>query len=185
MNQEGGLAEAFSIPILQNMVFDNLSYDHLNFNWGTDVDALDAKVGTFIDEINPDLSSLEAAGAKMIVLQGWADPYNAATWPIQHLRKMEEVFGGDVSEWFRLFMVPGGGHCGSASNYPQVPGTWHALEALAEWVETKIPPAYVLGTDPSDESLSGKTSKLCPWPQTAKLRGGGDPDDWSSFDCQN
>ncbi|KAL7625269.1 hypothetical protein AAE478_004485 [Parahypoxylon ruwenzoriense] len=183
MLQEGTLADAFSIPILQNMVFHDLSYDAAAFNWGADVDALDEKVGALIDEVSADLSGLRASGAKMLVLQGWADPFNAATWPIRHLRQIEDFFGGDVRDWFRLFMVPGGGHCGAASNYPQVPGTWHALEAVVRWVETGSAPEEMLGTDPADERLAGKTSKLCPWPRTARFRGG-DPEDWDSFVCE-
>ncbi|KAI0834695.1 feruloyl esterase [Hypoxylon sp. FL0890] len=183
MLQEGYLAEAFSIPILQNMVFNNLSYDPSTFNWGSDVDAVNSRVGTFIDEISPNLSSLKATGAKMIAFQGWADPFNAATWPIQHLHQIEHFFGSDVGDWFRLFMIPGGGHCGSATNYPQVPGTWHALDALVQWVETGQPPTEMLGTDPLDVNLKGKTSKFCPWPQTAKFRGG-NPNDWNSFECE-
>ncbi|KAK6951659.1 hypothetical protein Daesc_006182 [Daldinia eschscholtzii] len=182
--QEGSLAEAFSIPILQNRVFDNLSYDASGFDWGADVDALDERVGTLIDEISPDLSELKAAGSKMIVYQGWADPFNAATWPIQHLDQIEDSLGGDVSDWFRLFMIPGGGHCGSASNYPQVPGTWHALEAIVQWVEKGEPPSEMLGTRPSDEKLKDKTSKLCAWPQTARLQGS-DANDWSSYVCED
>ncbi|KAI0166939.1 feruloyl esterase [Hypoxylon sp. FL1284] len=181
--QEGSLADAFSIPILQNMLFNNISYDSSTFNWGTDVDAVDAKVGAFIDEISPDLSALKENGAKMVVYQGWADPLNAATWPIQHLGEIEDFVGGDVSDWFRLFMVPGGGHCTSATNYPQVPGTWHALDAVVQWVETGGPPSAILGTDPADKNMKDKTSKLCPWPQTAKFRGG-NPDDWNSFECE-
>ncbi|KAI2466038.1 feruloyl esterase [Annulohypoxylon bovei var. microspora] len=180
--QEGTLANIFSIPILQNMVFNNLTYDSSAFNWGTDVDALNERVGTFIDEINPDLSALKATGAKMLVFQSWTDPLNAAMWPIQHLHQIEDSFGGDVSDWFRLFMIPGGGHCGAASNYPQVPATWHALDALVQWVETGRPAAEMLGTDPTDKSLQNKTSKFCPWPQTAKFRGG-DPNNWNSFEC--
>ncbi|KAI1075898.1 feruloyl esterase [Whalleya microplaca] len=182
IGQEEELAQAFSVPILQNIVFDNLSYDGSAFNWGTDVDAVDEKVGTLIDEISPDLSVLKASGAKMITFQGWADPYNAATWPIQHLKQIEDSVGGDVSDWFRLFMIPGGGHCGGASNYHQVPGTWHALDALVQWVETGQAPTEILATDPADESLNFKTSKLCPWPQTAKFQGG-DSNDWKSFEC--
>ncbi|KAI1411947.1 feruloyl esterase [Hypoxylon sp. FL1857] len=183
MMQEGYLADAFSIPILQNMVFNNLSYDPSTFDWGNNVDAVNDRVGTLIDEISPDLSSPKATGAKMIVFQGWADPFNAATWPIQHLHQIEDRFSGDVSDWFRLFMIPGGGHCGSATNYPQVPGNWHALDALVQWVETGEPPTEMLGTDPLDVNLKEKTSKLCPWPQTAKFRGG-NPDDWNSFKCE-
>ncbi|XXH00108.1 hypothetical protein Hte_006450 [Hypoxylon texense] len=182
--QEGHLAEVFSIPILQNMLFNDLSYDASTFNWGTDVDAVDMRVGTLIDEISPDLSALKATGAKIVMFQGWSDPYNAATWPIKHLGQIEDFFGGDVGDWFRLFMIPGGGHCGSASNYPQVPGTWHALDAVVQWVETGQPPAAILGTDPADKELKEKTSKLCPWPQTAKFHGG-DPNDWNSYECEN
>ncbi|KAI1101942.1 feruloyl esterase [Jackrogersella minutella] len=180
--QEGDLADAFSIPILQNMVFNNLTYDPLSFNWGTDIDAVNEKVGTFIDEISPDLSALKATGAKMIVFQSWTDPYNAATWPIKHLGQIENFFNGDVSDWFRLFMIPGGGHCGAATKYPQVPAVWHALDALVQWVETGQPATEMLGTSPTDKNLWNKTSKLCPWPQTAKFRGG-DPNDWNSFEC--
>ncbi|KAI1464477.1 feruloyl esterase [Daldinia caldariorum] len=182
--QEGILADVFSIPILQNRVFDNLSYDASTFDWAADVDAVDDRVGRLIDEISPDLSGLKTAGSKMIVYQGWADPFNAATWPMQHLHQIEDFFGGDVSDWFRLFMVPGGGHCGSASNYPQVPGTWHALEAIVRWVETGEPPSEMIGTNPSDGNLKDKTSKLCPWPQTAHLRGS-DVNDWNSYVCES
>ncbi|KAF3064991.1 hypothetical protein GL218_02558 [Daldinia childiae] len=183
VGQEGTLAEAFSIPILQNMVFDDLSYDASAFNWAADVDTVDKRVGTFIDEISPDLSEFKATGSKMIVYQGWSDPLNAAIWPIQHLHQIEDFFGGDVSDWFRVFMVPGGGHCTSAPNYPQVPGTWYALEAIVEWVETGKPPSEMLGTDPQDENLKGKTSKLCPWPQIARFQGG-DSNDWNSYECR-
>ncbi|ORY60088.1 tannase and feruloyl esterase [Pseudomassariella vexata] len=182
MYQEATLADAFAVPILQNMVFDNLTYDADTFNWGTDVDALDEKVGTYIDEISPDLSAFKAAGGKMLVLQSWADPYNAATWPIQHLGQLEQFFAGDVGDWFRLFMVPGGRHCGAATNYPQVPAKWHSLESLVQWIETAEVPTEMLSSDPTNESLSKKTRKLCPWPKTAKYLGG-DSNDWTSFEC--
>jgi feruloyl esterase len=77
-------------------------------------------------------------------------------------------------------MVPGGGHCGSASSYPQVPGTWHSLDALVPWVEDGIPPGYVLASNPADESNT--TKKLCPYPQHAVLKGQ-DANSYTSYDC--
>lgn len=68
--QEGLLAAAFSIPLLQNLVYDNLQYDPDTFNWGTDVDVVDRNAGVFIDEITPDLSAFARGGGKMIVAQG-------------------------------------------------------------------------------------------------------------------
>ncbi|CAJ2507135.1 Uu.00g083210.m01.CDS01 [Anthostomella pinea] len=180
--QEVALADAFSIPILQNMAFDDLSYDESDFNWGTDIDVVNDKVGSLIDANSPNLMFFKESGAKLLMYQSWADPYNAAIWPIHYHKQVEETFNGDIGDWFRLFMIPGGGHCGAASNYPQVPATWHALKAVVQWVETGVPPCEMLGTNPTDESLSHKTSKLCPWPRTAKYQGGSS-DDWNSYVC--
>lgn len=103
----GVLAEKFSIPILQNLVMNNLSYDATTFNWASDVDLVNEKAGRFIDEVSPDLSAFRARGGKLIVTQGWSDPLNAAKWPLEHLYQIKDNFGGDVSEWLEVFMVPG------------------------------------------------------------------------------
>src|SRR4051812_31387523 len=116
---------------------------------------------------------------------GWADPYNAAVWPIQHLHQIQSAIGGkqsDVSDFFQLFMIPGmciswllpsfvhaiaslqyqnilarrslqvhfpgGGHCGAASSYPQVPAIYHTIPELITWVEQGRKPASIKSTDP-------------------------------------
>lgn len=107
LSQEQTLASAFSIPILQNLVFNNLAYNASTFNWGTDVDLVDKRSGTLMDSISADLSSFRSTGAKMVVTQGWADAYNAAIWPIQHREQLQNTMHGDVDDWFSLFMVPG------------------------------------------------------------------------------
>ena len=107
-----------------------------------------------------DRSAFRAAGGKMVVLQSWADPYNAQTWPQKHLRQIEAAMGADAGAWLRLFMVPGGGHCGAAAHYPQVPANWHAVEGLVPWVEAGVAPAALRSTDPPDGSgRSRKVSK--------------------------
>lgn len=178
--QEGSLADAFSIPILQNLVFKDLRYDSDTFDWASDADAVDSQAGTLIDENSPNLSSFRRRGGKILVSQGWADPYNAATTPIEHLQQVEACLGEDVGEFYRLFMVPGGGHCGAASYYPHVPAEYHILPKLVEWVERGEAPESVLTSDPPDGSQ--RTRKLCAWPKTARYVGG-DVDDWESYDC--
>ncbi|KAK2759266.1 feruloyl esterase, partial [Colletotrichum kahawae] len=168
INQEGRLSLSFSLPLLQNMVLDDLSYNGSTFDWAGDVQALDEKVGSLIDSTSTNLTAFKGHGGKLIVTQGWADPYNAATWPIQHSEDVEKVTG-DRKDWASLFMVPGGGHCGGASSYPQVPSKQSSLEALVEWVEKGAAPTELLGSEPADGS--SRTRKLCPWPQTAKLVG--------------
>ena len=46
MMQEGTLANAFAIYVLQNLVFDNLTYDAAAFNRRSDIDAVDKRAGT-------------------------------------------------------------------------------------------------------------------------------------------
>ncbi|KAK1467138.1 tannase and feruloyl esterase [Colletotrichum melonis] len=181
MMQEGRLSLSFSLPLLQNMVFDDLNYNGSTFDWASDVDALDLKVGSLIDSVSPNLTSFKDRGGKLLVTQGWADPFNAATWPIDHLNEISQVTGGDRDEWLSLFMVPGGGHCGGASSYTHVPGKQNSLEALVEWVEQMKDPEALLGTSPADGS--DRTKRLCRWPRTAKLVGS-DVDSWESFVCE-
>lgn len=180
--QEGDLASAFSIPILQNLVYNNLSYNASTFNWASNVDDLDARAGAFIDAIDPNLSAFKNHGGKLLISQGWTDPFNAATWPIEHLEQIRAATpGGDISDWLNLFMVPGGGHCGAAAHYPQVPATYHTVAKMVQWVERGEKPDEVLSTDAPDGS--GRTRKLCAWPATARWVGG-DVDDWGSYVCE-
>jgi feruloyl esterase len=179
--QEGVLADAFSIPILQNLVYDNLSYDSNTFNWASDVQDVDARAGRLIDEISPDLSAFHKRGGRMLTTQGWADPFNAAIWPIQHLEQLQNFFGMDVSDFYELFMVPGGGHCGAASYYTHVPATYHVVPALVEWVERGEKPQAILSTNPPDKSNT--TRRLCAWPATARYVQG-DEDNWNSYVCE-
>ena len=116
----------------------------------------------------------------MLVTQGWADPFNAALYPIQHLERIQDYLGGNVSDFFNLFMVPGGGHCGAASYYPHVPATYVTVPKLVKWVETGETPEEILSTDPPDGSNT--TRKLCSWPAVARYVSG-DVDNWNSYVC--
>ncbi|TKA63484.1 hypothetical protein B0A55_09610 [Friedmanniomyces simplex] len=169
------------IPILQNLVYDDLAYDSNTFNWASNVADVDSRAGSLIDEIDPDLSAFRNRSGKMIVTQGWSDPLNAATWPIEHLEQIEDFFNSDVSDFFNLFMVPGGGHCGAAPSYPGVPATYHTVAALVDWVERGQKPEDLLSTNPPDGSNT--TRKLCAWPSTARFVGA-DVDDWNSYVCE-
>lgn len=172
LSQETLLARSFSIPILQNMVYNNLDYDYMTFDFDKDVPTLDSKAGQYIDEVTTDLSSFKNGGGKMLVTQGWADPLNAATWPIQHLQDLQLMMGGDtlVSDFFRVFMVPGGGHCGASTFYRNSPGGYEVQEALIAWVEKGEAPVSVLTVGTATNSTSQRI--LCPWPQTATYIGG-------------
>jgi feruloyl esterase len=105
------------------------------------------------------------------------------TWPIDQHNEAKAIYGeAQLNDFWRLFMVPGGGHCGPATTYPQVPGKYHSLEALIPWVEDGIAPEYVLATEPSDGS--NRTRRLCPYPQHAVLEGQ-NADRYEAYTCVN
>ncbi|KAJ5626540.1 hypothetical protein N7528_003967 [Penicillium herquei] len=179
--QETILYEDFTTLILEEIVFDDLTYNVSSFNWGSDVSKVDSTASPLIDEISTNLSAFQKQGGKMIVTQGWADQFNAATWPIQHLEQLQAAMGADtVNSFFELFMVPGGGHCGSNPEYTHVPGTYDVLDVLVPWVEQGIQPTQMESVTPPDGTNT--TRKLCPWPKTAHYVKG-DVDDWTSYTC--
>jgi feruloyl esterase len=180
MTQETTLWVQYGIPILQNLVFRNLSYDYHQFNWGSDVDRVDQTASPLIDETSANLTTFQQRGGKLLVTQGWADPYNAPGWPIQQREAMLDIFGDELDTFFGLFMVPGGGHCGGADSYPQMPGKWHTLDVLVPWVEDNSSPGEILASDPADGSNA--TRKLCPYPQNAVYTGG-EVGHWESYTC--
>lgn len=178
--QQGPLASLFAVPILQNLVYDDLAYDASSFQFGADVLDVDERAGSLIDERSEDISGFRDRGGKLIVTQGWTDAFNAATWPILYLEQVEDFFQDDVSDFFTLFMIPGGGHCGAAAHHPDVPAVYHTMTKLVQWVEQGIKPQYVLSTNPPDGS--SRTRKLCPWPSTASFTSG-NQNESTSYTC--
>jgi hypothetical protein len=179
--QETTLYEEFSELILKEIVFNDSNYNISTFNFGSDVSKVDSIASPLIDSIYPSLSSFKARGGKLITTQGWADAYNAPTWPIEFLKQINAACSrDDNSEFIQVYMVPGGGHCGPTSAYPHVPGTYDVLDALVPWVEKGIVPTQMLSTGAIDGTNA--TRKLCPYPQNAKYVKGS-IDDWTSYTC--
>jgi feruloyl esterase len=63
------LANIYSAAVLQNLVFSP-SYNISNFNWGSDIDQVDLKAGTYIDHVSTDMHSFFNHGGKLLVTQG-------------------------------------------------------------------------------------------------------------------
>lgn len=176
------LADNFALPMLQNLVYKDLEWNRTSFRWTkAEVARVDRVANALTNAIGTNLTKFRGHGGKILTTQGWADPLLTPYWPIQYRARLQAALakGETVDDFFRLFMVPGGGHCEFASLAP-APTKWHVMEPLIQWVERDRPPASVLASNPGDGS--GRTRKLCPWPETARFVGG-DPDDWESFAC--
>jgi feruloyl esterase len=140
-------------------------------------------------------------GGKLIQYHGWGDPAIPALASIQYYDRVkafmmkvpdERNSSRAVEDFYRLYMVPGMGHCGGGNganvfgNRPGAPADadHDVVVALDRWVEKGVAPGAIIGTGKSVmEPAKTLTRRLCVYPQTAHYKGSGDPNDAASFTC--
>ncbi|MGB7762570.1 MAG: tannase/feruloyl esterase family alpha/beta hydrolase [Bryobacteraceae bacterium] len=192
----------FANSFYGHAVFEQPKWDFRTLNFDVDVAFGDRKAGPILNSTNPDLRSFRARGGKLIQYHGWRD---AAIAPLSSIEYYESVRAslarfpdtrGDASrpiqDFYRLFMVPGMGHCGggvgpnrfgNSSGSPGGPET-NIVSALERWVEKGTAPEKIIASGVrGDNRTETLTRPLCPYPQVAKYKGAGDPNDAASFVC--
>ena len=131
--------------------------------------------------VNPDLSKFVQRKGKLLLYHGWTDGTVSPLTSVNYYNRVLDKMGGTAktSNWLRLFMVPGMGHCGGGDG----PNTFDTVTALEQWVEKGKAPDQIIAS----HSTAGKvdrTRPLCPYPQVAKYKGSGSIDDAANFDCK-
>ena len=127
----------------------------------------------------PDLTDFRAHGGKILHFHGEADgAIPAASSTIYHDAVRRTMYPGQgfneshdaLAEWYRLFIVPGAGHCGPSREQP---GPWptNALESLIAWVEKGANPTR-LNTTVAAGPNKGEAQRLCSFPLRPMWRGG-------------
>jgi feruloyl esterase len=177
-------------------VYEDPKWDFKSLNFDADVAYGYEKAGTVINSTNPDLRSFRANGGKLIQYHGWADaaisPYGSIDYynsVVQFFAKYPDPRGGGkpVSDFYRLFMVPGMGHCGGGLGPNQFGNGGNRfagdadkdlLTALDRWVEKGVAPEQFIGTG------ADLTRPLCSFPKVARYKGSGDPKQAASFSCE-
>lgn len=117
-NGEGGgrLVPAFATGFGQYMAFDEdpgPGWSPMDFDFETDPGRM-AVAASMYNGDSPDLSAFRAAGGRMIVYHGWADPIVTPYKTVEWYGQAAEAAGGEdvLAENVALFMVPGLDHCG-------------------------------------------------------------------------
>jgi feruloyl esterase len=171
-------------------VFEDPKWDFRRLNFDTDVKFGDDKVGSMLNSTSPDLRSFRAEGGKLIQYHGWGDAAISAINSIDYYKSVEVFLSKfpdprsapdrPTTDFYRLFMVPGMGHCGGGVG----PNSFDAFSALETWVEKGIAPEQIIGTGPVPGDPSKKmTRPLCPYPNVARYKGIGEPNDAANFVC--
>jgi feruloyl esterase len=169
-----------------NMVFEDPDWDYMTLNRTSDVRFADHKLAGILNSTNPDLSALAQRGAKIIMYHGWEDPAISPTNSIHYFESVHatSIDGKKIprSDYLRLFMAPGMGHCGSGPG----PNSFDIFNPLFDWVENGVAPERIIATKfVNDDPNQGveMTRPLCPYPQRALWNGQGSTDDASNFVC--
>ena len=125
----------------------------------------------YTDTFNRALDAARNRGIKIIQYHGTQDGAILFRDSLDYYRRVASYFGNGkadfegLQDWYRLFLVPGAGHC------PSVP---QALPALQNWVETGVAPDSLVQTT--------LVRRLCPFPETA-IYLSGDPTDANNLTC--
>ena len=164
--------------------FKDANWDWHTFDFDKDVALADKVDGGVLNTLDSNLEPFFARGGKLIQYHGWADSLIAPGNSIDYYESVVEKLGGvsKVDDNYRLFMVPGMGHCGGgegATNFDMV-------TALEAWREHDAAPERVIATKyAGNNPASGvaMTHPLCPYPQAAQYKGTGDTNDAANFVC--
>jgi feruloyl esterase len=145
--------------------------------WDQSVEQFTAVIGTD----NPDLSAFRDRGGKAIVWHGWADQLISAQGTVDYYKRVQQQMGGadKASQFIRLFMAPGIGHCGGG------PGATPSgqLDALLSWVEDGKAPATLPAARRDQTGNITRSRILCPYPMVPKYKGSRSTDDAADFSC--
>jgi len=163
--------------------FQNADYDWRQFDLDRDLPLIDAATG-FVDAVDPDLRAFKAQGGKLLLYAGWRDTGITPENTVLYYESVREEMGGDrdasagardQTDWMRLFMVPGMGHCRGGPGVD----TFDTLGALEQWREHDVAPAEM----PATGRESGLARPLCAYPAYAKYDGSGDLKDAANWSC--
>jgi feruloyl esterase len=167
--------------MFQLMVFKDTKWDYKTMDFDTGWTATEKIENGNINAMDPNLKPFFARGGKLIQYHGWADQQIPSGSSVEYYQSVLDTMGGfaKVKENYRLFMVPGMGHCGGGDG----PASFDMLNSLEQWVEKgkapdSVPAAHLANNQPD------RTRILCPYPQVATYKGSGNTDDAGNFACK-
>ncbi len=171
-----------------------------DFDFDRDVQRLDW-TRAMHSAINPDLRRFRDNGGKILMIQGWGDTSVIPGGTVDYYQTATQTMGGPEAtrEFFRLFMMPGVGHCdfGGLTGAGVLEGV-DDLRVLEAWREEGRAPdsltAYRLRTydhnggfwpqrTPPDPDNIAFSRPIYPYPAVARYDGHGNANAASSFEA--
>lgn len=157
------LLNASTIPTLDGVTYDTLR-EWIYEGWLTYHDTLHTTW--------PDLTPLHKAGGKVLHFHGESDGSIPTGSSVHYYDSVRQIMYPNLSfndsysalgEWYRLFLIPGAGHCGPNSQQPNGPFPETTLQTVIDWVENGIVPTTLNGTI-TEGDYEGESQQICAWP---------------------
>ncbi|CAK7198833.1 hypothetical protein SEUCBS139899_001500 [Sporothrix eucalyptigena] len=145
-----------NLPNLDNVTYDTLK-EWMVYSMAT--------YGDILQTTYPDLTDFKAAGGKVIHFHGEQDFSIPTASSVRYWESVRSVtFAGQsrkqstaaMDDFYRLYLVPGAGHCDVNSYQPGGPWPQTSLQTVIDWVENGVVPDTLAGT--------GDIDTLCRWP---------------------
>lgn len=157
------LQNSTNLPNLDNVTYDTLTAWMIE-GWQRYEDVLQTTW--------PDLTPFKTAGGKVIHYHGESDNSIPTASSVRYWESVRNVMypglsyndsAAALSEWYRLFLVPGAAHCAPNSLQPNGPFPQTNLAVLIEWVENGVVPTTLNATYLAGQNL-GQNAQICAWP---------------------
>jgi feruloyl esterase len=163
------------------VVFSDPKWDYRTFDFDQGMARAEALDGDRINALDTNLTAFFKHGGRLLQYHGWSDQQIAPRNSVNYYNAVLETMGGvdKVNDSYRLFMVPGMGHCRGlegTDNFDMV-GT------LETWVEKGKAPERIVATRVRDGKVD-RARPLCVYPKVAVYQKTGSTDDASNFSCQ-
>lgn len=127
-----------------------------------------------------DLKGFARAGGKLLLWTGLSDPLIPPQGTIHYYQRVQRRMGPRTTDFSRLFVAPGAGHCGLTGNAGAVPTD--PLSSLTAWVEHGTAPDSIAAAMTENGTVV-RTRPVCAYPRVARYRGHGSTDDGANFFC--
>jgi len=169
-----------AISGIQNVVFQDRTWDYHNMNFAADLDRAGKSDGGATETNDPNLKKFFDHGGKLLMYHGWSDPQvNPLNSVLYYNDVVKTVGKSKAANSIALFMVPGMNHCSGG------PGTdtFDKMQVIQDWVEKGKTPTRIVASHATGGKVD-KTRPLCPFGQVAKYNGSGDTNDAANFACK-
>jgi feruloyl esterase len=184
--QLAGGAEPLGIPVdfFKYYVFQDPNWDYKTrrLNWDSDVTLAERPEIAPVNAVDPDLRKYFARGGKLLLIGGWSDGSVPPDVAVTYYKDVAAKTGAKATrESLRFFMVPGMAHGVGTTGIENF--NVDTLALIEQWKLTGHAPDQLVMEHFKDGKEVGRRL-VCQYPQIARYKGSGNPEDPASFECK-